>query len=110
MQLTELNSFKLNKLSESTIETKFFIESYQREIDNIESYLSVEIDEKALNKIYKKILLLERNLLELQIKLNELNKQQPVLNSAYIRANSDFKQYVEKMLKSLENWKKYYQL
>lgn len=102
MQLTELNSFKLNKLSESTIETKFFIESYQREIDNIESYLSVEIDEKALNKIYKKILLLERNLLELQIKLNELNKQQPILNSAYIRANSDFKQYVEKMLKSLE--------
>ena len=102
IQLTDLNSFKLKKLSESTIETKFFIEAYQREIDNIESYLSVEIDEKTLKKIYKKILLLEHNLLELQIKLDELNKQHPILNSTYIRANSDFKQCIEKMLKSLE--------
>ena len=72
-------------------------------IDEIDSYLSVDIDEKALSKIYKKIKTLEQEIIEHEASLEIAQKQRTGLNGDVMRATSEYNRFVENMLSTLES-------
>ncbi|MFV0516389.1 MAG: DNA sulfur modification protein DndD [Aminipila sp.] len=72
-------------------------------IDEIDSYLSVDIDEKALSKIYKKIKTLEQEIIEYEVSLEADQKQRTGLNGDVMRATSEYNRFVENMLSNLES-------
>lgn len=72
-------------------------------IDEIDSYLSVDIDEKALSKIYKKIKTLEQEIIEHEAALEIAQKQRTGLNGDVRRATSEYNRFVENMLSNLES-------
>ena len=72
-------------------------------IDEIDSYLSVDIDEKALSKIYKKIKTLEQEIIEHEASLEIAQKQRTGLNGDVMRATSEYNRFVENMLSNLES-------
>jgi len=102
LQLVSLCDHKLmdvKKNTETLIEAR---QNNQSKADELDSYLSVEIDEKAISKIYKRIMELEKQKTNLEVDLEECNKKRPKLNGEAILANSEFKRYVENMLSKLE--------
>lgn len=72
-------------------------------IDEIDSYISVDIDEKALSKIYKKIKTLEQEIIEHEAALEIAQKQRTGLNGDVMRATSEYNRFVENMLSNLES-------
>lgn len=72
-------------------------------IDEIDSYLSVDIDEKVLSKIYKKIKTLEQEIIEHEASLEIAQKQRTGLNGDVMRATSEYNRFVENMLSNLES-------
>lgn len=72
-------------------------------IDEIDSYLSVDIDEKDLSKIYKKIKTLEQEIIEHEASLEIAQKQRTGLNGDVMRATSEYNRFVENMLSNLES-------
>ena len=72
-------------------------------IDEIDSYLSVDIDEKVLSKIYKKIKTLEQEIIDHEASLEIAQKQRTGLNGDVMRATSEYNRFVENMLSNLES-------
>lgn len=72
------------------------------EINQLENYLSVDIDEKALAKLYKKIKMTEEKISENEVKIRSLEEQYKKLNGQYISSNSEFKKNVETYLQRVE--------
>ena len=70
--------------------------------DELDSYLSVEIDESKVEKIYKKIINLEKDKVKLEVELKEIERDRPRYNGECITATSEFNKYVEGMLSKLE--------
>lgn len=102
LQVCSLNDsllFDLKKNTKSILEEK---EKLIQKGDEIDSYLSVEIDEKAIGKIYKKILELEKKKANLEVEKDDLLRKRPNLNGDVIKFTTEFNKYVEGMLSSLE--------
>lgn len=72
------------------------------EINQLENYLSVDIDEKALAKLYKEIKVTEEKISENEVKIRSLEEQYKKLNGQYISSNSEFKKNVETYLQRVE--------
>ena len=72
------------------------------EINQLENYLSVDIDEKALAKLYKEIKVTEEKVSENEVKIRSLEEQYKKLNGQYISSNSEFKKNVETYLQRVE--------
>ncbi len=70
--------------------------------DQIDSYLSVDIDEKSLAKAYKKIKTLEQEIIDLSVKIEAEKKRRAGAHGEAIRANTEYKNFVESLLKNLE--------
>lgn len=96
-----LNSQLDNKLKEYQNYLKARNKLLNR-IDEIENYLSVDIDEKAISRIYKEIKSIEFSLLDKETELNNLEKKRSSINGKYIVAKSEFSKCVEKSLSSIE--------
>ena len=78
------------------------MEKNRHEVDQIDSYLSVDIDEKAVNALYKKIKKLEQKKAEIEAKIELEQEKRKILNGAMIQAASDFNRKVEAYLKKVE--------
>ncbi len=102
LQLIQLCDGKLNKKAEDTKRLFQKRDDTERELHSTESLLSVEIDEEKIGKIYKKIIRLKHEKNEIEAKLDECRIKRPHLNSAAIKANTEFNRYVEEMLSKLE--------
>lgn len=76
--------------------------SNRKEIDQLENYLSVDIDEKALAKLYKTIKMLEAEITEIEVKINSLEGQYKSLNAQFVSVNIEFKKKVESYLQKVE--------
>lgn len=74
----------------------------QRKLDEIDSYLSVDIDENALARLYKKIKTIEQEILDYEVALATEQTGRSSLNGEFIRATSEYNRYVETMLNQLE--------
>lgn len=87
------NEYKNISRSESKI---------RKRLNEIENYLSVDIDEKAIQKIYKNICQLENRKTELEVKKDSLQKKRTTANGESMLATSIFNKYVEKSLSAME--------
>ena len=101
-QICSLNDSLLYELKcnvQKNIEEK---RKLHEKADDIDRYLSVEIDKKAINKIYKKILKLEKEKTGFEVERDVLIHQRVNLNGELIKATFEFNKYVEEMLAALE--------
>lgn len=77
--LSDASLFHLQMLlDEQLLDAKFSVKGRQDEmvdlqskLDQIDSYLSVDIDEKVIAKIYKKIKVIEQKLIKLDVQITE---------------------------------------
>ena len=74
----------------------------KQQADQIDSYLSVDIDEKSLAKAYKKIKTLEQEIIEVQAEIEVEQKHRVSLHGDVLRANLEYKRFVEGLLSKLE--------
>ena len=73
-----------------------------KQADQIDSYLSVDIDEKRLAKAYKKIKTLEQEVIEIQAEIEFEQKQRVAVHGDALRANLEYKKFIESLLTKLE--------
>lgn len=71
-------------------------------LDEIDSYLSVDIDENALAKLYKKIKTIEQEIFDYEVSLSLQQNNRRSQSGEFIRATSEYNRYVESMLAQLE--------
>lgn len=102
LQVCGLNNLVLEQLSDETKELLKERKKLEEKVDELDSYLSVEIDEKAINKIYKHILELEKKKANIEVERDDCLRKRPTLNGNVIKTTAEFNKYVEGMLSSLE--------
>ena len=108
--MSDTTLFQLsNLLDERLLQTKLSVEQRQEkiagiksEIEKIEGYLAVEIDEKEVNKLYKEIKALEYQIIELETLIETKKNIRSSLNGDYMTASSVFNKRVENYLKKVE--------
>lgn len=108
--MSDMSLFKLQVLlDEQLVKTKIETEEHQKEIsriseriDKIDSYLNVDIDEKAIAEIFKKIKHTENKIIEIDSKITSAENTRRSLNGDLIKATSEFNKHVEKYLKTVE--------
>mgnify|MGYP004466955705 CR=1 FL=1 len=102
-QIHRLNTVELNEcVNHVRLQMKRRDESYSK-IDEIDNYLSVDIDEKALNRIFKRIKELEKEILTEEVNLTALQQKRTTLHGATMIAESEFSKAAEQILSSLES-------
>lgn len=73
-----------------------------KSIDDLDNYLSVDIDEKNIAKIFKQIKKIEQEIMELEVKIEGLSDKRRTINGEYKTTNSEFNKKVENYLKRVE--------
>lgn len=108
--LSDSSLFKLQVLlDEQLLDTKFNVIDRQKKLDELyqeanqlDSYLSVDIDEKAISKIYKEIKEIEQKIIEINVKIKRKESERRSRNGELIAITSTFNKKVEKYLKKME--------
>ena len=75
---------------------------YQKKIDEIDGYLSVDINEKELSDLFKAIKATEKEITNCEIEIEDYHKKRSSLNNNYIMLSSEFSRMAESVLSSLE--------
>jgi DNA sulfur modification protein DndD len=101
-QLKGLISSEIETVKEKTRLTMNESIRNQTRADEVDSYLSVDIDENALSRIYKKIKTLEQEIIDLEVSLEAEQKRRTSLHGDAIRATSEYSRFVESLLEKLE--------
>lgn len=102
--------FQMNDLVESSLEQS--IDSakaelnqkkiLQKQIDEVDSYLTLDINEKELTEIYNQIKDKENELIQLQLELSKLQQERSVINAILISNTAEFNRDVEAYLQKIE--------
>ena len=103
--LYQIKSLVNGQLKEAVYNTRSIIarlDFLQKKIDEIDRFLSVEVDEKALPAIYKKMKTLEQKIIDVEVSKEKYMSQRAELNGAFMRATSEYKHYVESYLDKIE--------
>lgn len=108
--LSDNTLYRLQELLESGLASKVketqkhmaLLEKYRKEIEQLDNYLSVDIDEKAIAQIYKNIKKIENEIADIEINIASLEEQRRMKNGQFITANADFKKNVEAYLQQAE--------
>lgn len=99
----KLNSHELEECVNHTKQQMNRRNESQKKIDEIDNYLSVDIDEKALNRIFKRIKELEKEILTEEVNLETLEQKRTTLHGAAMIAKSEFSKNAEQILSSMES-------
>ena len=103
--LFQVNDLVETKLLEARARTKEILESNRKlnkQIGELESYLTLDINEKELQTILSKIKKAEQKVIDDKVKLSELEQMRSTANSRVISATSEFNKYVESYLENAE--------
>lgn len=108
--LSDTAIFKLQVLlEEQLLSNKLAIQNRQKELlqlqkeaEQLDSYLSVDIDEKAVARIYKKIKETEQRSIELDVNIESMNEERRICNGDVIAATALYSKKVEGYLKRVE--------
>ncbi len=76
--------------------------SSETQAEQIDSYLSVDIDEKRLAKAYKKIKTLEQEYIQITAEIDVEKKKRVAVHGEALRAASEYRKFVESLLSNLE--------
>lgn len=101
-QLHDLLSHSLQENKERVLQIMEDRLKKQEQLDEIDSYLSVDIDENELAKLYKKIKMIEHEIFDYEVSLSTQQNNRSSLNGEVIRATTEYNRYVESMLSQLE--------
>lgn len=101
-QLHALLSSGLFKEKETTLQVMSDSKKGQEKIDELDSYLSIDIDERALTKLYKKIKAIENEVVELDVAIEAEQKKRISANGDVIKATAEYNKHIEQMLSELE--------
>ncbi|MDR1771570.1 MAG: DNA sulfur modification protein DndD [Hungatella sp.] len=101
-QVISLNNGRLENSAKKAKKLLAEKDRYQSRIKEIDNYLSVDIDEKALSGLFKRIKSLEKEIIEKEVELESLNSNRKTLHGVSMAAESKFNKMAESVLTSLE--------
>lgn len=104
--LFQVNNLVEGLLDSSKIEAKRILvekKKKQKQIGELDSYLSLDINEKELQEVYKSIKKAEEKLIRDQVKMSALEQKRSAVNSKVMTASSELNKYVEAYLASVES-------
>lgn len=109
-ELSEQALFQSNSLVEGVIEnaeneTKSILrkkKKLEKQIGEFDSYLTLDINDKEIQKIYKKIKTAEQALISDRVKMSGLEQRRRSANAKVMTATSEFNKYVESFLSTVE--------
>lgn len=103
--LFQLNSL-IEKMLDDTIKKADCLLKRKKEVkhilDNLDSYLSIDINENEISHIYEQIKTAEDDLIKKKIELNSLHQERSKYNSDVIHKTVEFNRYVETYLEKIE--------
>ena len=102
--------FQINELVESTLQesidhTKTVFSNkiaLKRQLDEVDSYLTLDINENELATIYDQIKTNEAKLIEAQVELNQLQQERSSVNAVVIAKTAEYNRDVETYLQKIE--------
>ena len=108
--LSDSSLFKLQVLlDDQLVDTKLNVIERQKklnkmfgEVSQLESYLSVDINEKEIARIYKNIKEIEQQIIETNVMIERKENERKSRNGELISITSEFNKKVEKYLKKME--------
>lgn len=103
--LFQMNDLVENTLQQSVNNTKSLLANkadLKKQLDAVESYLTLDINEKDLTAIYDKIKAKEAELVEAQVEYNRLQQERSSINSTVITKSTEYGRDVEIFLQKLE--------
>lgn len=101
-QLQNLLSSNLSRVIVDLKEKLFLKKKTLERINEIQNYLSIEIDELAIKRAYKKLKVLEKEKIKFEAEIEVLKKERVHYNGTLIKATSAFNKYVESYLAELD--------
>lgn len=102
VRIKELITTKLNRIQKSCQESINERNKILSQIKEINNSLSIEINEKSLNKIFKQIKKLELERVSKVAELETKMKERTAANGILIRATSEFNRFAEETLSIME--------
>lgn len=103
--LFQMNDLVENALQQSVNNTRLLLANkadLKMQLDEVESYLTLDINEKALTSIYDQIKAKEADLVEAQVKYNGLQQERSSINSTVITKSAEYSRDIEIFLQKLE--------
>lgn len=96
-------------MEEQLLNNKLVVQNRQRELlqlkkeaEQLDNYLSVDIDEKAVARIYKKMKEAEQEIIEVDVRIEKMNAERRICNGDVIAATALYSKKVEGYLKRVE--------
>lgn len=102
-QITALNKEGLVNCKRRVEEIILNCNQNKEKVEEFDRYLSVDIDETALAKIYKKIIEIEQNIATAEVKIENLNRNRAELHGIAMMAEAEFAKMAEYVLSSMES-------
>ena len=75
----------------------------QRKVNEIDNYLAVDIDDKSLNKIFKEIREIEKEIINIEVDIEHKSRERSSMNGNYIVLEAKFNKIAESVLTSMES-------
>ena len=101
-QINELVDSALQQSAEKTKSLLIAKESLKKQLDDVDSYLTLDINEKELSKTYNQIKTKEAELVETQVELNRLQQDRSSVNAVVIAKTAEYRRDIEAYLQKME--------
>lgn len=101
-KLEKLNGKDLLQCKLQTKKIKKDIKMIDDKINEIDNYLSVDIDESSLNKIYRKIKEIEKEVIDCEVEMDSLQAERVAQHGVSMTAQTLFSRKAESVLTNLE--------
>lgn len=102
IQISMLLSSQLANMQNIYISNRKNEKNFLKRINEIDNYLSVDIDEKALASLYKKIGVLQNERMDIEIQIEAKKKQRVTANGECQKSTTEFNRCVDKAIASME--------
>ncbi len=102
-QVEALNNSGLKQSAKKAKELLMKRNIHQKEVEDIDNSLSVDIDEKLLSELFEDIRGKEREIIKKKVEIENLEKERATLHGMLIMAESEFSKYAENLLSVLES-------
>lgn len=102
-QVEALKNSGLKQSAEKAKELFMKRNARQKEVEDIDNSLSVDIDEKSLSELFEKIREKEREIITKKVEIENLEKERTTLHGTLIATESEFSKFAENLLSVLES-------
>ena len=103
--LFQINELIAGGLQQSVDHAKFLFSnkaSLKKQLDDVDSYLTLDINEKELVATYDQIKIKEAELVEAQVQLNKLQQDRSSINAVVVSKTAEYNRDVEAYLQKME--------